>query len=80
VLTEGPKTPRPIIDYMVYNRGSRDDFDAYAKIADDPYWSWDVITNVWGRKNEKWVSPNDGHDTVGALAYLSSIALSFTST
>lgn len=49
---------------MVYNRGSKDDFNSYADLTNNPLWSWAAVSSYWARKNEKFVAPNDGHDTV----------------
>jgi hypothetical protein len=52
---------------MVYNRGSRDDFDRYAKVAGSADWSWDSIIKNQSPKNEKIVAPNDGHNFVSHI-------------
>lgn len=31
------------VNYLVYTRGSRDDFDRYAKVSGDPGWSWNAL-------------------------------------
>ncbi|KAJ7314286.1 alcohol oxidase [Mycena albidolilacea] len=49
---------------MVYTRGSKDDYDRYAKLTGDKRWSWDGIFPYF-LKNEKWVRPADHHDTAG---------------
>ncbi|KAJ7834600.1 alcohol oxidase [Mycena leptocephala] len=49
---------------MVYTRGSKDDYDRYAKLTGDKRWSWDSIFPYF-LKNEKWVRPADHHDTTG---------------
>ena len=53
-----------ILDAMVYSRGSKDDFDSYADLANNSIWSWKSVEGNWARKNEKLVAPNDGHNTV----------------
>ena len=30
-------------DYMIYNRGSSEDWDRYASISEDQGWSWDAV-------------------------------------
>src|ERR1700761_8263803 len=30
-------------DYMVYTRGSKEDFDRFARVADDERWSWNNL-------------------------------------
>jgi choline dehydrogenase-like flavoprotein len=34
---------REFSDYMVYNRGSRDDWNALANLTGDPGWSWKAM-------------------------------------
>ena len=48
---------------MVYNTGSRDDWDHISKITNDPAWTWDAMAPYRGL-NQKYVPPNDGHDDV----------------
>ncbi|KAF8661637.1 hypothetical protein AX16_001279 [Volvariella volvacea WC 439] len=50
------------VNYMVYTRGSADDFNKYAEITGDPGWSWDAV-QPYILKNEQIVDPVDGHDT-----------------
>ncbi|KAJ6617584.1 pyranose dehydrogenase [Mycena sp. CBHHK59/15] len=49
---------------MYYTRGSRDDFDRFAKVTGDPGWSWDRLLPYFF-KNEKWTAPADHHNTQG---------------
>ena len=30
-------------DYVVYNKGSSDDFDRWANVTGDPGWSWNAL-------------------------------------
>ena len=48
---------------MVYNTGSRDDWDHISRITGDPAWAWDAMT-PYRNLNQKYVAPNDGHDDV----------------
>ncbi|KAF9034468.1 aryl-alcohol oxidase-like protein [Hymenopellis radicata] len=48
-------------NYMVYTRGSSDDYDKFAEIAGDDGWNWDNLF-PYALKNERHVPPNDGHD------------------
>ena len=50
-------------DSMVYNTGSRDDWDHVSRITGDPAWAWDAMTH-YRDLNQKYVPPNDGHDDV----------------
>ncbi|THU91238.1 alcohol oxidase [Dendrothele bispora CBS 962.96] len=47
---------------MVYNRGSKGDWDRYAQITGDPGWSWENI-QPYIAKNERFTPPADGHNT-----------------
>ena len=48
---------------MVYNTGSRDDWDHVSRITGDPAWAWDAMAH-YRDLNQKYVPPNDGHDDV----------------
>ena len=48
---------------MVYNTGSKDDWDYIHRITGDPAWSWDAMA-PYRDMNQKYVAPNDGHDDV----------------
>ena len=48
---------------MIYNTGSRDDWDRVSKITGDPAWAWDAMGH-YRDLNQKYVPPNDGHDDV----------------
>ncbi|RDB26641.1 Pyranose dehydrogenase 3 [Hypsizygus marmoreus] len=50
------------INSMFYTRGSSSDFNRFASATGDPGWSWDNI-QPYIRKNEKWTTPADNHDT-----------------
>ncbi|KAF9450824.1 GMC oxidoreductase [Macrolepiota fuliginosa MF-IS2] len=52
------------INSMFYTRGSSDDYNRFAQVTGDPGWSWDNIQS-YIRKNERWTSPADQHDTSG---------------
>ncbi|RDB25991.1 Pyranose dehydrogenase 1 [Hypsizygus marmoreus] len=52
------------INYLIYTRGSRDDYDRYARFSGDLGWSWDAI-QPYIHKNENWTQPADGHNTTG---------------
>lgn len=51
-------------DYMIYTRGSSDDYDRYASISGDSGWSWKNLQPYF-KKNELWTAPMDGHNTTG---------------
>ncbi|KAF9264930.1 aryl-alcohol-oxidase from pleurotus Eryingii [Marasmius fiardii PR-910] len=44
------------INFMVYTRGSAEDYDRYAAITGDKGWSWDRL-QPYIRKNERFLSP-----------------------
>ena len=48
---------------MVYNTGSRDDWDYISRITNDPTWAWDAMAHHRDL-SQKYVAPNDGHDDV----------------
>ncbi|RDB21189.1 Pyranose dehydrogenase [Hypsizygus marmoreus] len=52
------------INGMFYSRGSFEDYDRYAKIAEDAAWSWKSIQR-YNRRNEMFFPPADHHDTTG---------------
>ncbi|THH16396.1 hypothetical protein EW146_g4235 [Bondarzewia mesenterica] len=61
------------INYMIYSRGSADEFDRYARVTGDDGWSWDALqpyikklkhTMQW---HERIVPPADGHNTTGQI-------------
>ncbi|KAJ7198569.1 alcohol oxidase [Mycena pura] len=52
------------VNYMTYTRGSKEDFNRFARVADDERWSWDNLV-PYMRKNEKFTPPADHHNTEG---------------
>ncbi|EPQ58624.1 alcohol oxidase [Gloeophyllum trabeum ATCC 11539] len=54
------------VNYMIHNRGSRDDWDRYAEVTGDKGWSWDAMY-PYMLKIEKLVPPADGHNTDGQI-------------
>ncbi|KAF8649351.1 hypothetical protein AX16_005860 [Volvariella volvacea WC 439] len=52
------------INYMVYTRGSADDFDRYAEVTGDPGWKWDNM-GLYRSRHERFVPPTEGWDTTG---------------
>ncbi|KAG6861060.1 hypothetical protein C0995_004402 [Termitomyces sp. Mi166 len=51
-------------NFMMYTRGSSDQYDDWAKITKDPGWSWNNLKKYFD-KNERWVAPADNHNTTG---------------
>ncbi|KAJ7772263.1 aryl-alcohol-oxidase from pleurotus Eryingii [Mycena metata] len=52
------------VNYMVYTRGSKDDFNRWAKVTGDKGWGWDSLLPYF-KKNEVFTPPADHHDTKG---------------
>ncbi|PBK74036.1 aryl-alcohol-oxidase from pleurotus Eryingii [Armillaria solidipes] len=52
------------VNYMTYTRGSSEDYDRYASVSGDSGWGWDEIQPYF-RKNERFVTPADHHNTTG---------------
>ena len=48
---------------MIYNTGSRDDWDLISRITEDPAWTWDAMA-PYRDLTQKYVAPNDGHNDV----------------
>ncbi|KAF8056619.1 aryl-alcohol-oxidase from pleurotus Eryingii [Lyophyllum atratum] len=51
-------------NFMMYTRGSSDQYDDWAKITKDPGWSWKNLRKYFDR-NERWTAPADNHNTTG---------------
>ncbi|KAF7322083.1 GMC oxidoreductase [Mycena kentingensis (nom. inval.)] len=71
-----------IADYMVYTRGSKEDWDRFALVAEDARWSWGELI-PYMRKSEIFTAPADGHDpsrqftaTVHGFDGLNSVSMS----
>ncbi|KAF8645721.1 hypothetical protein AX16_007589 [Volvariella volvacea WC 439] len=52
------------VNYVVYNRGSIDDFARWAEYTGDDGWTWEAMEPYF-QKNERFVPPADNHDTTG---------------
>ncbi|KAJ7457103.1 aryl-alcohol-oxidase from pleurotus Eryingii [Mycena latifolia] len=50
------------VNYMIYTRGSREDYDRLAAVTGDHGWSWDRLI-PYMRKNERFSPPSDHHNT-----------------
>lgn len=51
-------------DYLIWTRGSQEDYDKYAEISGDKGWSWGSLQPYF-KKIERWSAPVDGHNTTG---------------
>lgn len=51
-------------NWLIYTRGSSEDFDRYAQETGDSGWSWEQILPYF-KKSERWTTPADNHDTDG---------------
>ncbi|WP_322092608.1 GMC family oxidoreductase [Paraburkholderia bannensis] len=54
------------INGMIYMRGQREDYDNWAKIADDSSWSWESVLPVFRDSEDYHGGANDAHGTGGA--------------
>ncbi|KAI0653737.1 aryl-alcohol-oxidase from pleurotus Eryingii [Cubamyces menziesii] len=54
------------INFMIYTRGSEDDFNQYAEVTGDSGYSWSSIEPYF-KKLERLVPPVDGHNTQGEV-------------
>ena len=70
-----------LLDGLAYTRGSSDDYDRYAKLTDDPGWSWSDLQPYFRKvrgiplflysigvhvvQNERLTTPADHHNTTG---------------
>ncbi|KAJ6589469.1 aryl-alcohol oxidase [Mycena capillaripes] len=52
------------VNYMAYTRGSKEDYDRWARVTGDDGWSWDKLV-PYMRKNERFTPPVDHHNTTG---------------
>ncbi|PPR01666.1 hypothetical protein CVT26_013107 [Gymnopilus dilepis] len=52
------------VNFVIYSRGSSEDYDRYAKLSGDPEWSWNALQPYF-KKNEKFSPPADHHNTAG---------------
>ncbi|KAJ6505290.1 aryl-alcohol oxidase [Mycena sanguinolenta] len=52
------------VNYMVYTRGSMEDFDRWANVTGDDGWAWDNLLPYF-LKNEHLSRPTDNHNTQG---------------
>jgi len=55
---------------MVYNTGSKDDWDYISRVTEDPAWTWDAMAH-YRDLNQRYVAPNDHHDDVSQNQTLS---------
>ncbi|KAF9257962.1 alcohol oxidase [Marasmius fiardii PR-910] len=53
-------------NFMIYTRGSSEDYDRIANITGDSGWSWDELQPFIFR-NERLTPPADGHNTTGQI-------------
>ncbi|KAK0199341.1 GMC oxidoreductase-domain-containing protein [Desarmillaria ectypa] len=59
------------VNYMLYTRGSSQDYDRYAQISGDPGWGWEALqpymrkATCYLRQNERFVAPSDHHNISG---------------
>ncbi|KAF9460634.1 alcohol oxidase [Collybia nuda] len=51
-------------NWLVYTRGTAEDFNRYASVSGDSGWSWNSLLPYF-KKSEKWTAPVDNHNTAG---------------
>ncbi|KAI0046899.1 GMC oxidoreductase, partial [Auriscalpium vulgare] len=52
------------INFLVWSRGARDDYDRLAEVSGDAGWSWSAVEPIF-KKIERLTPPADGHNTSG---------------
>lgn len=55
---------KPNSDFMMYTRGSRDEYNDFAKVTGDSGWSWKNLQKYF-KRNERWTLPADNHNITG---------------
>jgi choline dehydrogenase len=53
------------INGMIYMRGQREDYDEWARITNDPSWSWDAVLPVFRRSEDHHGGANTWHGEGG---------------
>jgi hypothetical protein len=53
-----------IADWLVYTRGTTEDFNRVASVTGDSGWGWNSILPYF-KKSEQWTAPADNHNTAG---------------
>jgi len=54
------------INGMIYMRGQREDYDEWARVTNDPSWSWDAVLPVFKRSEDHHGGANQWHGAGGA--------------
>ncbi|KAG6866545.1 hypothetical protein C0991_002030 [Blastosporella zonata] len=52
------------VNYLIYTRGTKEDFDRYAQFSGDEGWSWKSLQPYF-KKNERFTPPADHHNITG---------------
>ena len=53
------------INAMLYLRGQRHDYDAWARLVGDPSWSWESVLPIFKRSEDYYLGASDAHGTGG---------------
>ncbi|MEQ5840390.1 choline dehydrogenase [Paraburkholderia acidicola] len=53
------------INGMIYMRGQREDYDEWARVTDDPAWSWNAVLPVFKRSEDHHGGANEWHGSGG---------------
>jgi choline dehydrogenase len=53
------------INGMIYMRGQREDYDEWARVTNDPSWSWNAVLPVFKRSEDHHAGANESHGAGG---------------
>ncbi|CAH2933632.1 MAG: 3-hydroxypropionate dehydrogenase DddA, flavin-containing (EC [uncultured Paraburkholderia sp.] len=53
------------INGMIYMRGQREDYDEWARVTNDPSWSWDSVLPVFKRSEDHYAGASESHGEGG---------------
>jgi choline dehydrogenase len=53
------------INGMIYMRGQREDYDEWARVTNDPAWSWNNILPIFKRSEDYYGGANESHGAGG---------------
>jgi choline dehydrogenase len=53
------------INGMIYMRGQREDYDEWARVTNDPSWSWNAVLPVFKRSEDHHAGVNESHGAGG---------------
>ncbi|RFU47576.1 GMC family oxidoreductase [Paraburkholderia sp. DHOC27] len=53
------------INGMIYMRGQREDYDEWARVTNDPAWSWNNVLPIFKRSEDYYGGANESHGSGG---------------